>query len=551
MKRETDKTGKRLALLAGAVAIVAGCFTAYIPAIESGYIWDDNKYVTDNPLLMAPDGLYRIWFSTDSPSQYFPLVYTTFRAEYQLWGLNPAGYHAVNVAIHCINALLLWLVLRRLSIPGAWLASAIFALHPVHVESVAWITEQKNTLMLLFSLLSILCWVKFVFDNQTSRKAILLYACSLVFCALSLFSKTTACTLPAALVLILWLKNSPITVKRLLQIVPYAAMGIGDGLLAMWWEKHHQGTGFVDFGLSVTEKILIAGKALWFYLWKLVGPVNLTFSYPHWNIDATDIWQYAWPVSFAAIMAAGWLLRKRTGRGIPAAIIFFPAMLFPMLGFFALYTFVYTFVADHYQYMASIGPIAIIAGITATVYRKSGENAKFIIVSATGVLLITLGGLTWRQCGIYKNSDTLWADTLNKNPDSWLAHEQIGESLYRQGKFDEALIHLDRQLELSSYLKKIHPMAYSDVYYCKGLVFSGKGKLQEAAEQFKLSLEIDEKSAAAHYLLADVLIKQDKIEEAKTHLQRGLEIAKAKGANNLAEDIRLRLKTVEKQKTGN
>ncbi len=552
MKRETDKTGKMLVLLAGAIAIVAGCFTAYIPAIESGYIWDDDKYVTANPLLTAPDGLYRIWFSTDSPSQYFPLVYTTFRAEYQLWGFNPAGYHAVNVAIHCINALLLWVILRRLSIPGAWLASAIFALHPVHVESVAWITERKNTLMLLFSLLSILCWVKFVFDNQSGRKAVLLYAGSLVFCALSLFSKTTACMLPAVLVLILWLKNSPITVKRWLQILPYVAMGIGDGLLVMWWEKYHQGTGFVNFGLSVTEKILIAGRALWFYLWKLIWPVNLTFiSYPRWNIDATDVWQYAWPVSFAMVLSAGWLLRKRTGHGIPAAIIFFPAILFPMLGFFSLYTFVYAFVADHYQYMASIGPIALAAGIAATVYRRSGENAKFIIVSAAGVLLITLGVLTWRQCGVYKNSDTLWADTLNKNPDSWLAHGQIGESLFRQGKFDEALIHLDRQLELASYLKKIHPMAYSDVYYCKGLIFSAKGKLQEAAEQFKLSLEIDEKSAAAHYLLADILIKQGKIDEATIHLKRGLEIAKNKGLNNLTDDIRHRLETVEKQKTGN
>ncbi len=549
MKRETDKTGKSLVLLAGAIAIVASCFTAYIPAIESGYIWDDDQYVTANPLLSAPDGLYRIWFSTDSPSQYFPLVYTTFRTEYKLWGLNPAGYHAVNVAIHCINALLLWVILRRLSIPGAWLASAIFALHPVHVESVAWVTERKNTLMLLFSLLSILCWVKFIFDNQTSQKAILLYACSLIFCALSLFSKTTACMLPAALVLILWLKNSPITVKRWLQILPYVAMGIGDGLLVMWWERHHQGTGFVNFGFSVTEKVLIAGRALWFYLWKLVWPVNLTFSYPRWNIDATDVWQYAWPVSFAAVMAAAWLLRKRTGRGIPTAIIFFPAILLPMLGFFSLYTFVYTFVADHYQYMASIGPIAIAAGITAMVYRRFGENAKFVIVSAAGVLLITLGVLTWRQCGIYKNSDTLWADTLNKNPDSWLAHGQIGESLFRQDKFDEALIHLDRQLELASYLKKIHPMAYSDVYYCKGLIFSAKGKLQEAAEQFKLSLEIDDKSALVHYLLADILVKQDKIEEATIHLQKGLDIAKAKGANNLAEDIRHRLETIEKQKT--
>jgi tetratricopeptide (TPR) repeat protein len=556
MKRETDKTGKRLVLLAGAIAIVAGCFTAYMPAIlKGGFIWDDDLYVTNNPLLTAPDGLRQIWFSIDAPPpQYVPLVYTTisttFWIEHQLWRFNPAGYHAVNVGIHCINALLLWVILRRLGIPGAWLTSAIFALHPVQVESVAWITERKNVLMAFFGLLMVLCWVEYVFGNKGRQKAILLYAGSLLFCVLALLSKATACTLPAVLVLILWLKGSPIGVKRLLEIVPYIAIGFGTGLLVIWRELR-LGTGFLNLGLQAADKLIIAGRALWFYLWKLVWPVNLTFSYPRWNIDATDVWQYAWPVSFAAVMVIAWLLRKRTGRGITTGITFFPAMLFPMLGFFSLYTFVYTFVADHYQYLACIGPIAIVAGIAAKVYRKSGENAKFIIVSAAGVLLITLGVLTWRQCGAYKNSDTLWADTLNKNPDSWLAHGQVGESLFGQGKFDEALIHLDRQLKLASYLKKIHPMAYSDVYYCKGLIFSAKGKLQEAAEQFKLSLEIDDKSALVHYLLADVLVKQGKIEEATMHLQRGFEIAKAKGANNLAEEIRHRLETIEKHKTGN
>ena len=242
---------------------------------------------------------------------------------------------------------------------------------------------------------------------------------------------------------------------------------------------------------------------------------------------------------------------KTNRRGIPAAIIFFPAILLPMLGFFSLYTFVYTFVADHYQYMASIGPIAVAAGAVAIAYRRSGENAKFIIVSAVGVLLITLGVLTWRQCEAYTSRDTLWIDTLNKNPDSWLAHGELASSLYRQRKFDEALPHLDRLLELPQYVKKIHPMAYADAYYCKGLIFTAKGRPEDAAEQYRKSLEVDNNSALVHYLLADILVKQGKIEEAITHLQRGLEIAKTKGANNLAEDIRTRLEAVEKQKTGN
>jgi tetratricopeptide (TPR) repeat protein len=548
MRRVVDKTGKELVLLAGALAIVVGCFAAYIPAIQGGFVWDDDDYVTANPLLAAPDGLYRIWFSTDTPSQYFPLVYTTFRVEYQLWGLNPAGYHAVNVAIHSINALLIWLILRRLSIPWAWFASAVFALHPVNVESVAWITERKNVLMLFFSLLSVLCWVEFVFISKSGRKAILLYAGSLLFCALALFSKATACTLPAALLLILWLKRSPVTVKRWLQIVPYIAMAIGIGLLVMWWEKHHQGMGVVNLGLSGTEKTLIAGRALWFYLWKLIWPVNLAFSYPRWNIDAHSVWQYGWPVASAAVLAFAWFWRQRLGRGVVTTILFFPAMLFPMLGFFPLYTFVYTFVADHYQYMASIGPIALVAAGGAMLFGRSGKNAKFIIASAAGVLLLTLGILTWRQCEAYRSADTLWVDTLEKNPDSWLAHGELASSLYRQRKFDEALPHLDRLLELAPYVKKIHPRAYSDAYYCKGLIFTAKGRSEDAAEQYKMSLEVDDNSALVHYLLANILAKQGKVEEATTHYRHGLEIARAKGAKNLAEDIRRQLEAIEKQK---
>jgi tetratricopeptide (TPR) repeat protein len=548
MRRVVDNTGRKLVLLAGAFVIVVGCFAAYIPAIQGGFVWDDDDYVTANPLLSAPDGLYRIWFSTDTPSQYFPLTYTTFRVEYQLWGLDPAGYHTVNVAIHAINALLLWLILRRLSIPWAWFAAAVFALHPVNVESVAWITERKNVLMLFFSLLSILCWVEFVLGAKSGRKAILLYACSLLFCALALFSKATACTLPAALVLILWLNRSPVTVKRCLQIVPYIAMSIGIGLLVMWWEKHHQGMGFVNLGLSTTEKTLIAGRALWFYLWKLFWPVNLAFSYPRWNIDAHSVWQYGWPVSFVIAIVCAWLLRNRLGRGPVTALLFFPAMLLPMLGFFPLYTFVYTFVADHYQYMACIGPVALVAAGGAVVFDRSGKNARFVIASAAGVLLLTLGILTWRQCHAYAGRDTLWTDTLEKNPDSWLAHGELASSLYRQGKLDEALPHLDRLLELAQYVKKIHPRAYSDAYYSKGLIYTAKGRPQDAAEQYTKSLEVDDNSALVHYLLANILVKQGKVEEATAHYRHGLEIAKAKGAKNLAEAIQRQLDAVEKQK---
>src|ERR1700730_16510700 len=194
----------------------------YRPAWNGGFIWDDDDYVTKNALLTAPDGLWRIWFSLDAPSQYFPLVYTTFRMERGLWGLNPAGYHWVNLLLHVANALLLWRLLVGLKIPGAWLGAAIFALHPVQVESVAWITERKNVLMGLFFLLALLAWIKFV--EASSSQKWRYYGLALLLYALALFSKTTACTLPAALLLILWLKERRVNWRRLVEIAPFVGV---------------------------------------------------------------------------------------------------------------------------------------------------------------------------------------------------------------------------------------------------------------------------------------------------------------------------------------
>src|SRR5881296_231737 len=198
---------------------------AYRPAWNGGLLWDDDVYITNNELLTAPDGLRRIWFSLDSPSQYFPLVYSTFRIEYALWGLNPTGYHWVNLLLHVANAMLVWRLLACLKVPGAWLAGAIFALHPVQVESVAWITERKNVLMGFFFLLTLLAWVAFV--DQRTKQPWRFYALALVLYVLALSAKSTACTLPAALLLILWLQKRPITKQRLIKIVPFVILGIG------------------------------------------------------------------------------------------------------------------------------------------------------------------------------------------------------------------------------------------------------------------------------------------------------------------------------------
>ncbi len=373
-------------LLLGALLIILATLAAYWPVFSAGFIWDDDAYVTDNALLSAPDGLSRIWFSAHSQSQYFPLVFTTLRVEYALWGLNPVGYHVVNVCLHIVNALLVWALLRRLALPRAWLAAAIFALHPVQVETVAWVTELKNTESTLFYLLAVFAWLNFC-----AGKGRWFYALALALFALALFAKTTACTLPAVLLLALWLKNDLVNWRRILQTLPFLLFGLGMGLLSVWWENH-LGNYLPKYHLlgGSLDRLLIATHALWFYAGKIFWPASLTFSYPRWDINAGDWRQYVWLAGCLAVAAALWLGRRKFGRQPAAALIFFAAVLSPMLGFIPLYTFYFSYVADHYQYLACLGLIVFGLGLAAKFFETSQADRRLQTV-LTALLLLIFG----------------------------------------------------------------------------------------------------------------------------------------------------------------
>jgi protein O-mannosyl-transferase len=520
----------------------------YRHAWSAGYIWDDDVYVTDNPLLTAPDGLWRIWFSLDSPSQYFPLVYTTFRFEHALWGLNPAGYHWVNILLHAANALLLWRLLSLLRIPGAWLAAAIFALHPVQVESVAWITERKNVLMGLFFLLSLISWVRFV--DARPKQAGHFYGLALLFYALALLSKTTACTLPAALLLVLWLRQKPINSRRLLQIVPFVLLGICLGLVTIWWERYHQGTQGQLFAIGIAERFLVACRALWFYAGKLLWPVNLIFSYPRWNISAANATDYVWPFATVALGAAIYFARRRLGRGPEVAALFFATTLGPVLGLIMLYTFRYSFVADHYQYLASIGPIASLAASIAMGADRVWKNEAFLRPLLGAALLAALGFLTWNQCKMYADSDTLWWTTIARNPQSWMAHNNIAINLAKEGKMDEAIAHYEKALELdptygeahynlANALVRLSRVAEAITHYEKavelnpnnamafhnlGSVLAQGGRLDEGIAQYRKALALTPNNAAMHNNLGAALLRSGQLDEAMVHYQKALEL---------------------------
>jgi tetratricopeptide (TPR) repeat protein len=485
----------------------------YQPAWNGGFIWDDDAYVTNNELLTAPDGLRRIWFSLDSPSQYFPLVYTTFRIEHVLWGLSPSGYHWVNLLLHIANALLVWRLLARLHVPGAWLAGAIFALHPVQVESVAWITERKNVLMGFFFLLTLLAWVAFV-DERTKRPW-RFYGLALILYVLALSAKTTACTLPAALLLILWLQKKAINKRRLSQVVPFLILGIGMGLLAVWWERYHQGTRGALFALGPIERLLIASRAVWFYLSKLIWPSNLTFIYPKWNISPAHPLDYAWLLAGIALCAVIYFARRYVGRGVEVAAAFFVATLSPVLGFIVLYTFRYTFVADHYQYLASIGPIALASAGVATL-ASTFERSRPLILSAAVCLIVTLAVLTWRQAAMYADIEALWRTTLARNPGCWMAHNNLGIVLFQKGDTDEAVAHYRTTLDMQP--------DFWDAEYNLGIALLSKGQVDEAIAHCSNAVRIAPNDPDALVALGNALLQKERIDDAIVYYQKALSL---------------------------
>ncbi len=479
-----------------AAAIVVASVLAYVPAIRGGWVWDDDFHVSRNPNLDSLEGLRRIWLTTSATPQYYPMTHTTFWIERHLWGLRPLGYHLVNVLLHAASAVLLGLVLTTLEVPGAWLAAAVFALHPVHVESVAWVTERKNTLSGFFYLASALVFLLHFLargdGRRTSRRAPAVAAALFV---LALLSKTVVATLPVALAIVLLWKRGRIERRAAAWLSAMLAVGAAFGLLTAWLEEHHVGAQGTEFSMSLAERVLVAGRAVAFYLGKLVWPHPLAFVYPRWSLDPRAPWQWLFPVAVVAVLALLWAGRSRIGRAPATAFAFFVVTLLPALGFLNVYPMRFSFVADHFQYLASIGPIALFCAGAARLGERLPPWVPGEAWSAP--LLLVLAALTWRQGGGYRDLDTLWQRTIEASPDSFMAHYNLGRMLAERGRKDEAFEQYREAVRANPDM----PEALINL----AVELTDRGKPDEAVALYERAIRIDPSRERAHYNLALVL----------------------------------------------
>ncbi|HEY1602793.1 MAG TPA: tetratricopeptide repeat protein [Pirellulales bacterium] len=512
----------------GGVALVALVLTSYAPVWRAGFIWDDDVYVTENATLDSLDGLRRIWFELGAVPQYYPLVHTTFWIERHIWGLNPTGFHAINILLHAVNAVLVWRLLLRLRVPGAWLGAALFAVHPVEVESVAWITERKNVLSLALALSSIFCYWRYApaegESTASDKERTLFYLASLLLFVAALFSKTVVVSMPAVLLVLIWWKRGQIVWGDVLPLLPFLAVGVSLGLITVWAESHVVGAVGDEWALTSVQRLLLAGRDLWFYAGKLAWPVPLTFFYPRWTIDGREWWQSLFPLAAVTAIAALWLARLLWGRGPLAAILIFAGILVPALGFFDVYPFRYSFVADHFQYHASIALLALAAAGGTSLLARRPDRWQGADHFAAGVVLFALGVLTFCQTFIYYDLETLYADTLEKNPSSWAACTNLSLHYLAVGRRGEAydMAHLALQIAPNESVPhgNLAALLLSEAIRDE----HASEKLVEAIRSFERAIELNPRNFQAKKGLGYALLKAQRYAEAEAQLRPVLEI---------------------------
>jgi protein O-mannosyl-transferase len=453
--------------------LLAITLAAYYPAWHGERVWDDNGHMTRAELAGA-DGLRRIWLEPGATQQYYPVLHSAFWLQHQLWGDRTLGHHLVNIVLHGLSAFLVALILWRLRVPGAPLAALVFALHPVHVESVAWISELKNTLSGAFFLGAALAYLQWD-DSRSPRR----YAAALALFVLAVLSKSVTATLPAGLLAMLWWRHGRLGVRRdLAPLVPFLVVGAAMGTVTMLFERGVIGAQGPEFEFSLVERGLIAGRAAWFYAWSLAWPLNLSFNYPRWAVDTSAWWQYLFPLALVLVVAGLWGIRHRM-RAPLAGVLFFLLTVAPALGFVNVYPFRFSFVADHFQYLASLGLITLAASAVAR--RVSGER----LVAATAIVVLVFGTLTWQQAGHYRDAETLYAATLERNPESWLAHNNLAALRLEQGTAGAA----SEALEHAGASLRVQPEDNPVAHYSAGMALESIGEFDAAVEHYRASLE--------------------------------------------------------------
>jgi tetratricopeptide (TPR) repeat protein len=455
------------------LALVGMTVFGYWPSLRGGFVWDDLVLVTKNLLVTGELDLGSVWWRTD-----FSLSVVGNWLEWLVFKEFAPGYRIVNLLLHCLSAGLLWKLLGRLKIPGAWLGAALFAVHPVATASVAWISELKNTLSLPFFLLSGLAFLRYREqpETRTPGRTRWLYVGSLTAFVLALLAKTSTVMLPVLLLALGWWQDRKITRRIGIQLAPHFGLALVFGGLTVWRQTHQAIRAVTVQTGSGLERLADAGTAVWFYLGKALAPVNLCAIYPDWETTIPKALEFLPLALLGGAMGLSWRYRNTWGRASLLALGCFTAALFPVLGLFDMYFMVFARVSDHLTYLPLIVVTASVGAVVGQIRLRSGR------IGLATLLLAGALTLTWQRAAVYATDETLWQDTVQKNPRAWNAHNNLACNFAERGDLDRAMKHFARALELNP--------ANAEAQRNLGRALMMRGRFPEAEPHFQAALKL-------------------------------------------------------------
>ena len=482
-------TGLWKIILQALVIVVAGLW-AYWPALHGSWLWDDDILVADNFELRSWAGLGKIWFAAPT-TDYWPLTWTVLWIEWHLWGNNPLGYHLVSLALHLASSLMIWRILSRLGLSWAWLGGFLFVIHPLAVESVAWISEIKNTLSLLFFLLSFGAWL----DEDEGRKHG--YLRSILYYLAAMLSKTSTVMLPLVLLLYQWWKRDRITGRDFKRMIPYFAIAALMGTITVFCQNYKLEMGADPMGGPFT-RLIRAGTAVGFYLGKFVVPVDLVTIYPRENFSTDSLVHLLTVPLLAALLAGLWIARKGWGRHALFGLGFFLINLLPVLGFLKMSYLETSWAADHFAYLPMIGLIGLMVTALQGIDRQLARGARPLWLGAIGAWCLLLTWGSHGYAGLYLNLETLWGHTVLHNPHSWKARNNYGIALQQEDRMPEAIDQFEQALKINPDL----PQTRSNL----GNALLKTGRMDEAIAQFQQAVQTKSDYAEGYYEMGDAFM---------------------------------------------
>ncbi|MEP6672970.1 MAG: tetratricopeptide repeat protein [Chthoniobacter sp.] len=518
--------------------LFALAFLIYGFGIGRGFDFDDPIYISQNALLGRPDAFHTFWFTSEA-ANYYPLFWSLLRVQWLLWGVHPLGYHLVNLVMHSVNAVLLWRIAREWRLPGAWWVAALFAVHPVNVQTLAWAAEQKNTWSFFFMALALLAFIRHARDRQWSQ-----YALSLLWFVAALACKTSTVFLPVFLTVIYVFNREKVARAMLLRLVPFYALGLAAGVTTMWFEKHRVEAHSLLNTLSLWQRLETAGATFWFYLGKALVPVNLTPMYRGW-VDTTAAAHTMIPgLLLVALLLACAVFWRRIGAPIALGITFYALMLLPLLGIFDTNYFAFSLVADHWQYHALPG---ILVAVVAALQRLAQHWPRLAAYPQAigGLAVVGVAALASAHFAHFENPRSLWSYVVAQNPDAWLGWYNLGNVYADDQQPTEAIDAYRRSIRLRPHYFRSHfnlanslfaqsQIAAAELEYFaaekinledpaphnnRASALLSLHREDEAMVEFACALKLDPSLIPPHINLITILLPRGRLAEAAQHLK--------------------------------